>query len=92
LVTCYLKYVVNPQKLKEFESYGKMWIPLVEKFGGIHHGKGVKSSKMTFAPVGKINVTVVGLTLCDPKPRLVRYNVRFHERRLSFWSLAISNT
>jgi hypothetical protein len=25
-------------KLKEFETYGKMWIPLVEKFGGIHHG------------------------------------------------------
>lgn len=38
MVTCYLKYVVNPQKLKEFEIYGKMWIPLVEKFGGTHHG------------------------------------------------------
>lgn len=38
MVTCYLKYVLNPQRLKEFETYGKMWIPLVEKFGGIHHG------------------------------------------------------
>ena len=25
-------------KLKEFEHYGKLWIPLVEKFGGQHHG------------------------------------------------------
>jgi hypothetical protein len=38
LVTCYLRYVVDPFRLKEFEAYGKMWIPLVEKFGGKHHG------------------------------------------------------
>jgi hypothetical protein len=38
LVTCYLRYVLDPFKLKEFEIYGKMWIPLVEKFGGKHHG------------------------------------------------------
>jgi len=38
VVTCYLRYVLDPFKLKEFEIYGKMWIPLVEKFGGKHHG------------------------------------------------------
>jgi len=38
LVTCYLRYVLDPFKLKEFETYGKMWIPLVEKFGCNHHG------------------------------------------------------
>jgi hypothetical protein len=38
LITCYLKYILDPSKLMEFESYGKMWIPLVEKFGGKHHG------------------------------------------------------
>ena len=38
MVTCYLRYVIDPFKLKEFEHYGKMWIPLVEKFGGKHHG------------------------------------------------------
>lgn len=38
MVTCYLRYIVDPFKLKEFEYYGKMWIPLVEKFGGTHHG------------------------------------------------------
>ncbi|QEI07521.1 NIPSNAP family protein [Pigmentiphaga aceris] len=37
-VTCYLRYVVDPEKLDQFEAYGKMWIPLVEKFGGTHHG------------------------------------------------------
>ncbi|MBI3525390.1 MAG: NIPSNAP family protein [Betaproteobacteria bacterium] len=34
----YLRYIIDPFKLKEFESYGKIWIPLVEKFGGKHHG------------------------------------------------------
>lgn len=38
MITCYLKYVIDPYKLKEFERYAKMWIPLVEKFGGQHHG------------------------------------------------------
>ena len=38
MVTCYLRYIIDPFKLKEFENYGKIWIPLVEKFGGTHHG------------------------------------------------------
>jgi uncharacterized protein (DUF1330 family) len=38
MVTIYLRYVLNISKLKEFEHYGKLWIPLVEKFGGKHHG------------------------------------------------------
>lgn len=38
MITCYLRYVIDPFKQKEFEKYGKMWIPLVEKFGGKHHG------------------------------------------------------
>ncbi|QIE25769.1 hypothetical protein SBC1_49580 (plasmid) [Caballeronia sp. SBC1] len=38
MITCYLRYIIDPSKLKEFEAYGKMWIPLVEKFGGQHHG------------------------------------------------------
>jgi hypothetical protein len=38
MITCYLKYILDPYKITEFETYGKMWIPLVNKFGGIHHG------------------------------------------------------
>ena len=38
MVTCYLRYVLDPNKLQEFEHYGKLWIPLVERFGGQHHG------------------------------------------------------
>lgn len=38
MVTCFLRYVVDPSKLAEFEHYAKLWIPLVERFGGRHHG------------------------------------------------------
>lgn len=38
MVTCYLRYVIDPYKLKEFEKYAQLWIPLVNKLGGNHHG------------------------------------------------------
>lgn len=38
MITCFLKYVIDPNKIEEFEHYGKLWITLVGKFGGQHHG------------------------------------------------------
>jgi hypothetical protein len=38
MITCYLRYVIDPHKLPEFEAYARMWLPLVERFGGRHHG------------------------------------------------------
>ena len=38
MITCYLRYVIDPYKVKAFETYARMWIPLVNKFGGTHHG------------------------------------------------------
>lgn len=38
MITCYIKYELNDQKIADFEHYAKLWIPLVEKFGGTHHG------------------------------------------------------
>src|SRR5437764_12512354 len=38
MITCYLRYQLRPDKLAEFEAYGAMWIELVPRFGGIHHG------------------------------------------------------
>ena len=38
MITCHLRYVVDPARIKEFEHYGRLWIPLVRKFGGTHHG------------------------------------------------------
>lgn len=38
MITCYLRYIIDPYKIAAFEEYAKLWIPLVNKFGGIHHG------------------------------------------------------
>jgi hypothetical protein len=38
MITCYLRYIIDPDRVSDFEAYGQMWIPLVEKFGGQHHG------------------------------------------------------
>jgi hypothetical protein len=38
VITCYLRYVINPDRLAEFEHYARAWMRLVEKYGGTHHG------------------------------------------------------
>jgi len=38
MITCYLRYIIDPYKLDDFEHYAKLWIPLVNRFGGTHHG------------------------------------------------------
>ena len=38
MVTCYLRYVIDPYKLADFEAYARLWIPLVNQLGGTHHG------------------------------------------------------
>lgn len=38
MVTCFVRYIIDPLKVKEFEHYGKLWIDLVNNMGGVHHG------------------------------------------------------
>ncbi|MEM7346213.1 MAG: NIPSNAP family protein [Chloroflexota bacterium] len=38
MITCYLRYKIDMYKVAEFEVYARLWIPLVEKYGGTHHG------------------------------------------------------
>jgi NIPSNAP len=38
MITCYLRYVLDPYKIADFEAYGRLWIPLVNNMGGVHHG------------------------------------------------------
>ncbi|WP_298924213.1 NIPSNAP family protein [uncultured Ramlibacter sp.] len=38
MITCHVRYVIDPYKLAQFEHYAKLWIPLVERLGGKHHG------------------------------------------------------
>ncbi|CTQ48150.1 NIPSNAP family protein [Jannaschia donghaensis] len=38
MITCTVHYTIDPDKLAEFEVYAKVWIHLVTKLGGTHHG------------------------------------------------------
>lgn len=38
MITCYLRYIIDPYRLAEFEIYARMWIPIVNRLGGTHHG------------------------------------------------------
>ncbi len=38
MVTCYIKYKLNLNKLLAFEEYGKIWIKIINELGGFHHG------------------------------------------------------
>jgi hypothetical protein len=38
LITCFLRYTINPAKLEDFAHYARVWMRLIEKYGGTHHG------------------------------------------------------
>jgi len=38
MITCFLRYEIDPAKIREFEHYGRLWIALVNQLGGKHHG------------------------------------------------------
>jgi hypothetical protein len=38
VITCHVKYVIDPYQLTEFEAYAKCWLSIVERLGGTHHG------------------------------------------------------
>jgi hypothetical protein len=38
VITCVLEYDIPRLKAAEFEAYGQMWLELMPRFGGVHHG------------------------------------------------------
>lgn len=38
MISCHLRYLIDPHKLVEFEDYARLWIPIVNRMGGRHHG------------------------------------------------------
>jgi hypothetical protein len=38
MITCHIRYVIDANKLVEFEQYCRMWLDLLPRFGGVHHG------------------------------------------------------
>ena len=38
MITCHVRYLIDPYQLDAFERYARAWIPVVTKMGGQHHG------------------------------------------------------
>jgi len=62
MFTCVIRYKLDLEKLAEFKEYGTVWMQLVEKYGGTHHGyfypptptekSAMPSSAFSFAGLG----------------------------------------
>ncbi|WP_447792551.1 NIPSNAP family protein [Pseudomonas farris] len=38
MITCHVRYVIDPYQIPAFESYSRHWIRVVTRMGGKHHG------------------------------------------------------
>lgn len=38
MITCYLRYELDPEQIPTFERYARLWLDLMPRFGGVHHG------------------------------------------------------
>jgi NIPSNAP protein len=38
VITCHVRYEIDPTKIDTFERFAERWISLVNRHGGIHHG------------------------------------------------------
>ncbi|WTX00923.1 NIPSNAP family protein (plasmid) [Streptomycetaceae bacterium NBC_01309] len=38
MITCHLRYEIDPTQIEVFEQYARGWIPVIEALGGTHHG------------------------------------------------------
>jgi hypothetical protein len=38
MISCYVRYTIDPHRLDAFEAYARAWISIVNAMGGTHHG------------------------------------------------------
>ncbi len=38
MITCHVRYVLDPNKIAEFEQYASSWLRIIPRLGGRHHG------------------------------------------------------
>lgn len=38
MITCHIRYEIDPAKIDAFERFAGRWMVLVQRSGGIHHG------------------------------------------------------
>jgi hypothetical protein len=68
LLTCFIRYTINPNKLEDFAHYARVWMPLIEKYGGTHLGyfvpdKEAPPATFSFPGVGEAGPDNVAIAL-----------------------------
>ena len=58
MITCFIRYTIDPNKLSDFDQYARTWMRLIEKYGGVHHGYFVPgesppNATFSFAGIGE---------------------------------------
>ena len=68
VITCFLRYTISPDALPAFEQYARVWMRLIEKYGGTHHGyfvpgEGPPSAAFSFPGLGEDGPNNVAVAL-----------------------------
>ena len=68
MITCHLRYFIDPHNVAAFEHYARVWMKLIEKYGGTHHGYFVSdetapAAAFSFPGVGEPGPENVGVAL-----------------------------
>ena len=68
MITCFIRYTLDPAKLADFEQYARVWMRLIEKYGGTHHGYFVpgaspSNAAFSFAGIGADGPPNIGIAL-----------------------------
>jgi hypothetical protein len=71
MITCYFRYTLDMAQLDSFAEYGRIWIGLINKLGGNHHGyflpsqdpKAKSHGRFSFPGIGSEGATNIGIAL-----------------------------
>jgi hypothetical protein len=68
MITCFIRYTIDREKLADFEHYARVWMRLIEKYGGTHLGYFVPDQEapaatFSFPGIGEPGPDNVGVAL-----------------------------
>lgn len=68
MITCFIRYTVDREKLADFEHYARAWMRLIEKYGGTHLGyfvpdKEAPPATFSFPGIGEAGPDNLGVAI-----------------------------
>ena len=68
VITCFIRYTIDQGQWAAFEHYARVWMRLIEKYGGTHHGYFVPgdeppSASFSFTGIGEAGADNIAVAL-----------------------------